>query len=215
VVEITCRRGGRVRRPGIRAHRGTVAEDERTTIDDIPTTSPFRTLLDLATQLRDRQLERDWNEMQVRRLTDRMPLDELLSRHRGRRGTAALRELIRSTDLEGVTRSEFEERFVLFLDAHGLPRPRLNASLPLRSRFIEVDCLWERERLAVELDGYQVHGTPRAFQLDRKRDRELLAEGWRSTRVTWRQLQGEPEAVAADLRLALEAPSRHAHPPGK
>lgn len=215
LAEITCADGGRARRPGIRAHRGAVAEDERTTVDGIPSTSPFRTILDLAGELKGRQLERAWNEMQVRRLTDRLSLDELLTRHRGRRGIAVLRELVRSTQPEGITRNELEERFVGFLDAHGLPRPRLNAPLRVRGRFIEVDCLWEQERLAVELDGYQVHGTPRAFQGDRKRDRELLAEGWRSIRVTWRQLGDEPEAVAEDLRQALETPSRHPHQHGK
>jgi very-short-patch-repair endonuclease len=57
----------------------------------------------------------------------------------------------------------------------------------------------------VELDSRAVHGTDRAFERDRKRDRILLAEGWRSTRITWRQLCDEPEAIAADLRLSLAA----------
>lgn len=63
--------------------------------------------------------------------------------------------------------------------------------------------MWRRQRLIVELDGRAVHGTERAFESDRQRDRMLLAEGWRSTRVTWRQLQDEPAAIAADLRELL------------
>lgn len=48
-------------------------------------------------------------------------------------------------------------------------------------------------------------GTPDRAQLPprSKRDRILLAEGWRSARVTWAQLRDEPEAVASDFREAL------------
>lgn len=103
----------------------------------------------------------------------------------------------------GITQSELEERFLDFLDGRGFPRPRLNATLSLRGRLLRPDCMWSQQRLVVELDGREAHGTDRAFERDRKRDRELLAEGWRSMRVTWRQLRDEPEAIAADLREAL------------
>ena len=78
------------------------------------------------------------------------------------------------------------------LDAHGLPRPRFNPTLHLRGRFFEPDALWDDQRLIAELDGGEVHKTDQAFQSDRKRDRTLLAEGYRTTRVTWHQLRDEP-----------------------
>ena len=92
----------------------------------------------------------------------------------------------------GITRNDFEELFAALVDAHGLPRPRLNADLEVRGRFFEVDCLWRAQRLVVELDGRAVHGTRRAFEADRERDRMLVAEGWRTMRVTWRQLRENP-----------------------
>jgi len=55
----------------------------------------------------------------------------------------------------------------------------------------------------VELDGRAVHAREAAFESDKRRDRELLAEGWRTMRVTWRQLRDEPDAVVADLRELL------------
>jgi very-short-patch-repair endonuclease len=103
----------------------------------------------------------------------------------------------------GITRNEFEEAFLVFIDAHGLPRPRMNTDFWLRDRFIEVDALWEDRRLAVELDSREVHGTKKRFESDRQRDRILTAEGWQTMRVTWWQLRDEPGAIAADLRLAL------------
>ena len=204
-IEVSCPRGARTRRPGIVCRESDLATDEVDEIDGIPVTSPFRTMLDLAGVLDQRQLERAWNELKVRGHTDRVPMAELLERHRGKRGTVALRALLGSTEPEGITRNDFEESFVALLDAHGLPRPRFNASLFLRGRFYEIDCLWEDQRFAIELDGREVHATPRAFEADRHRDRVLLAEGYRTGRVTWRQLRDEPTEVAADLRRALLA----------
>jgi very-short-patch-repair endonuclease len=107
----------------------------------------------------------------------------------------------------GITQTELEERFVEFLDAYRLPRPRLNATLPVRGRLLKPDCMWEGQRLLAELDSREVHGTDQAFEGDRRRDRVLLVEGWRSTRITWRQLHDEPAAIAADLRDLLRVGS--------
>jgi very-short-patch-repair endonuclease len=71
----------------------------------------------------------------------------------------------------------------------------------------EVDCLWPTQRTIVELDGYATHGTRSAFESDRERDRKLAVAGFRSIRVTWRQLRDDPQAVAADLRRLLTRPS--------
>lgn len=206
-VDVTCPPGRVVRRKGILAHESLVVDDEREVLDAIPVTSPFRTIFDLAAVVSTRELERAWHEAEVRQLTDRVSLPMLLERYPGRRGTRALRELLGSDDPVGISRNEFEEAFLALVDAYGLPRPRMNADLSLRGRFIEVDALWEHHRLAVELDSRGVHGTRKRFESDRQRDRVLVAEGWRTMRVTWRQLQDEPTAIVADLKLALEQPA--------
>jgi very-short-patch-repair endonuclease len=150
-----------------------------------------------------RQLERALHEAEVQRLTDRLSLPDLLARYPRRRGAANLRALLASKAPVGVTKNEFEESFVAILDSHGLSRPQLNGTLAIRGRLLEPDCMWTTERLLVELDGGGVHRTDQAFENDRQRDRILIAEGWRSTRVTWRQLRDEPAAIAADLRELL------------
>jgi very-short-patch-repair endonuclease len=158
----------------------------------------------MATILTKFQLERALNEAEVLRLTDRLSVVDLLERYPRRRGSAVLRPLLRDrTAARGITRSELEERFVALLESTDLPRPRLNADVAVRGRFFEVDCLWSDQRVIVELDGRSAHGTDRAFEKDRERDRLLLAEGWRATRVTWRQLQDDAPAVVADLRRLL------------
>lgn len=84
------------------------------------------------------------------------------------------------------------------LDDHGLPRPETNTVV----EGFEVDAAWREAKLIVELDGFATHGTRKAFERDRKRDRRLQAAGWRVIRLTWQQL-AEPE-LAAELRTLLQ-----------
>lgn len=189
---------------GIVVHRAALPDDERTAVDGIPVTTVPRTVLDLAAVGSRRQVERALNELEVRGLTDRLSIPDLLARYPRRRGSAVLRELLaESAETHGVTRRKLEERFVALIDSRGLPRPRFNADVAVGGRFICADCLWKAERLIVELDGRAVHGTRRAFESDRERDRLLLVEGWRVMRVTWRQLRDDGPRIAADLRAAL------------
>ncbi len=189
---------------GIVAHRQPIRPDEIEIVRGIPVTCAARTAFDFAGVARDqRELERAWNEMEVRQLTSRVSVPQLLERYPGRPGAPALRALLGSEEPGGITRNDFEEAFVALLAAHGLPRPRLNADLWLRGHFVEVDCLWPDQRIALELDGRSVHARRAAFESDKKRDRELLVEGWRPAHVTWLQLRYEPDAVVADLRELL------------
>jgi hypothetical protein len=164
-------------RPGILGHQAPLLPDEVDSVRDLPVTSVSRTLFDLAAVLPLRGLERATNEAEVRGLTDRLSLPDLLERYPGRRGAANLRALLSSTVPTGVTQNEFEEAFVGLIDAYGLPRPQLNGTLAIRGRLLRPDCMWRRERLIVELDGGAVHRTAKAFESDRQRDRILVAEG--------------------------------------
>jgi hypothetical protein len=213
-VEVTCLPGRVVRRKGIVSRQSAVRGDEWLVRDAIPVTSPFRTIFDLAAVAPMRELERAFHEAEAREVTDRVSLPILLERYPGRRGTKNLRALLEARGPVGITRNDFEEAFVALVDQHGRRRPRMNAPLAMRGRFFEIDALWERERVAVELDSRGIHGTHKKFESDRLRDRILLAEGWRTMRVTWRQLQEEPHEMAEDLKQAL-GQGHHPHPPGK
>lgn len=179
-------------------------DDERTVVERIPVTTVPRTILDLAAVVSRWQLERALNEVEAQGLTDRLSVPDLLARYPRRQGSAVLRALLADeAAMSGVTRSGLEERFVALLDAYNLPRPRLNADLAVAGRFLSPDCLWTEERLIVELDGRAVHGTRRAFEADRERDRLLMVDGWRVIRITWRQLRDDEARIAADLGTAL------------
>jgi hypothetical protein len=84
-------------RPGIRFHRSSLPPDEVTTSAEIPVTTVPRTLVDLAADMRPRQLEPALGEAEARAA-----------------GTT-------------TTRSELEVRFLEFIDQAGLPQPETNA----------------------------------------------------------------------------------------
>jgi len=189
---------------GIVAHRGSPATDEVGRMWGIPVTSVARTMFDLAATLGERDVERAWNEMEVREYRVRVSVPDLLERYPGRKGTVLLARLAdRKTLPVGITRNELEEAFLVLVDRFALPRPRMNAHLAVRDRFYEIDCLWEDHKVAIELDGAAAHGTDKAFHGDRERDRILTAEGWTTSRVTWDHIQETPSEVASDLHLIL------------
>jgi very-short-patch-repair endonuclease len=105
----------------------------------------------------------------------------------------------------GPRYSPLEERFAPFLRRHRLPLPRFNDWILLGDKNFKVDCHWSELRQIVELDGWESHGTRSAFREDRARDRRLRGAGYAVTHITWNQLDDEPEAVAADLRVLLAA----------
>jgi very-short-patch-repair endonuclease len=178
-------------------HCAVLQRDEVTANDDIPATTPARTLLDLAGVLDKRQLERALNAAEAMQLGSAASVTEVLDRHPRKRGTATLRTLL--LNARSSTRSELEARFLTFLDTHGLPQPETNTLI----EGMEVDAAWRQQRLIVELDGYAFHSTRQAFERDRARDRRLAAKGWRVLRVTWRDLEQRKAPLAAELRALL------------
>jgi very-short-patch-repair endonuclease len=198
-VEVTVP-GGRRARDGIQVHRAALPEDERTTHREIPTTTVPRTLLDLSAVVTKRHLRGALREAEHLRLSDPLSLHDIIARYPRRPGLKAIKALLAEASVGArIIRSELEERFQDFLVRAGLPLPQTNVVI----EGYEVDCVWPEQRLIVELDGHASHSPTHAFELDRARDRRLEAAGWRVIRITWRQLEQEPDLVEADLRRLL------------
>lgn len=202
-IDVTMPRKVRTR-VGITFHRGCIPADEATVLHAIPVTTVPRTLLDLATVLDRRQIERAMEEAEIRRLDDPLSLPDLLERYPRRRGTATIKAILEAGQIGStITRSELEERFLAFIESRFLPSPELNVDIEVQGRWIEADCVWHEQRVIVELDGHATHRTAAAYERDRARDRALNAAGWRVVRVTWRQLHQDADALAADLGALL------------
>jgi very-short-patch-repair endonuclease len=201
-VDVTVpRAAGRRGRAGITVHRvPTLRLDERTLHHGIPVTTPVRTLLDLATILPRRQLERAIDEADRLGLCTEEGLNGIVKAQFGRPGASALRTVLDEHRLGSTaTRNDFEERFLELCGKHRLPQPDVN--VPLLDYV--VDFLWPETGLVVELDGRATHGTRRAFQADRDRDGRLAVAGYLVVRFTWWDVTRRPAVVADRVRRLL------------
>ncbi len=191
----------------ISAHSGaTLLPRDVEIVDGIPCTTLARTLLDLAEVVSRRSLERAIDRAEILRSLDMRPINDILARAHGRKGATTLRTLLSEMQLGSTTtRSELEERFLTICRAINRPPDGVNAWLPYPGGGgAEADFLWRGQRLIVEVDGRETHGTPQAFEHDRRRDQRLNLIGWRVVRFTWRQVEHEAATVAATLAALLE-----------
>jgi very-short-patch-repair endonuclease len=185
-------------------HRDALDRSETMTRKGIRVTKPLRTLLDLASVVDERELERAIRQAVYRRMTTTALLAEAVRERSGQRGTKKMRKaLINLGEAPGPTRSDLEEDFLRFLRKHRLPMPELNVKMRIRGKTMEPDCVWREQRLIVELDGRDAHDSTPGFESDRARDAALQAAGWRVVRVTSRRMRRDGRALARELRAIL------------
>lgn len=201
-VEVTVphgRDGGR-HRPRIRAHRvSSLASDEVAKLNGMAITSASRTLLDIASIVRYREVEQAVARAESQGLTSHAKLMALLARHPRWPGRGALRAILGEESGPALTRSKAEERFLALVRKARMPEPEVN----VKTQGYEVDFYWRENRLVVEIDGRAYHSSARSFQRDRDRDGVLVAAGLRVMRVTWYQVVNEPEVLLVRLAQAL------------
>jgi very-short-patch-repair endonuclease len=190
----------------IRRHHKALPTDEVTVEEGIPVTTVPRTIFDLAATESADVVGNVLRESEYRQLRDRLSLWDLVERYPGRPGVRRVRTALERLREEssGRRHSRLEERFAPFLRRHKLPQPRFNDWVLLGEKRYQVDCHWPGTGQIVELDGWAGHGTRTAFREDRARDRRLRAAGYSVTRLTWNQLDDEPEVIASDLRALLK-----------
>jgi predicted transcriptional regulator of viral defense system len=203
-IEVTVPGHGTMRRPGIVIHRSArLRPKDFTKVDGIPCTTVARTLLDLAAVVSPSELARAIEGAERLRLLDVRVIDEAL-RRAPTRAAARLRTAL--AKYAGAppppTRKELERRaFQLFAEA-GLPRPDVNVLVHTREGPFEVDFCWPDRRLIVEADSFEFHRTRKAFENDRRRDQLLVESGWTPVRITWRQVDENPDQVKRCVQTA-------------
>jgi very-short-patch-repair endonuclease len=119
-----------------------------------------------------------------------------------------VRRAIRQAELKGLrldgietdrTRSDLETAFLGLFARSRIAAPEVNQKL---GRY-EVDFLWREERLVVEADTFLYHRGSIAFEDDHARDLELRSAGYAVLRFTDKQLEANPERIAAEIRKEL------------
>jgi very-short-patch-repair endonuclease len=193
---------------GIRFHRVRPPRVEETgTVEGIPCTSPSRTMVDLAGTVGTRTLRSCFERAAQRRTLDIGAIEASLDPRR--RGEKALRALLdewrRAAPISRQRRlkSPLEAKVLPLVLRRGFPVPLANAPVQLAKTRIEVDFLWPEHRFVLEADSRDFHGTAVAFERDRWRDRELMAVGYTSLRVTSLQAETEAELVADAVAARL------------
>lgn len=204
-------------------------EQHVTVVDGFPVTTIERTLFDLAGLTSRQRRRRGWiyvSEARVERLVD----DALVRNRttvakltrvfielagRGRPGTTLMRRLLEARPDSFVpTASELEDLFVAFVERFDLPRPKRRVDVGSDHEKIgEVDFLFERAKLVVEVDGRAFHAQRMVQRNDRKRDLKLLRAGWRFLRLSWLDLRDDPEEIAELLRDVVTSSVAPVGPP--
>jgi hypothetical protein len=201
-IEVTLERKSRSHAK-IRAHyTATLDPEDVATKDNIPLTSPARTLLDLARTLKPHLLVKAIEEAERRHIFDLMALDRAIARAPGRRGVKTLRAALAGYRPPPDTRSPPEQRFYeLIRSDPTIPDPQSNVLVA----GLQVDFFWPGTRLVVEVDGRGYHSSPRAFETDRVRDAKLARARCPVLRITDERMRTDRAGILTDVR-ALSTP---------
>jgi hypothetical protein len=140
------------------------------------------------------------HEAEVGRVLDLAAVDDVLTRHAGRRGVAQLKAaLLRRDPSKGRPKSALERKGRRFLKRRGFPPHERGVVFDLGGHRIERDCWFADQRVVLEWDGRSVHEAARALEKDKLDDSLLLAQGIVSVRATWARLEGDEDGLAATL----------------
>jgi very-short-patch-repair endonuclease len=196
-----CRRSSH---DGIVVHRrSALTATDLTTHQNIPTTTPTATLIDLAATTTERRLEAAINEACNRDLTDPDPLVDAVEQTAPRPGRKAIRKLL-ATHAFALTDSELERMFLRITRKARLPDPLTQHRIETH----RVDFYWPHLQLIVEADSLRFHRTPAQQLADRRRDQEHTVAGLTTLRFTHWQIARERRDVE-NILVAVSNRQRH------
>ena len=126
-------------------------------------------------------------------------LDALLSRHSRTVAGKRLNQALTLYRRPVFDRARSELLFLEALETAGLPPPMLNCWVEKW----EIDAYREAERFAVEVDGWETHGSRQAFEDDRLRLEEMKPAGIDGIRISARRIETHPKQVAQRIGTFL------------
>jgi hypothetical protein len=168
---------------------------------NIPTTTPARTLIDLAAILPYKPLRRAVREAQ--RTVPATKVLATLDALGPRRGTTNLTKILATGP--APTRSELEDVVLDLLLKGGIPHPQVNVPLTIQGRRVIPDFRWPEHRLVLEADGAAWHDDRLAREDDAERQALLEAHGERVLRVTWQQAVARRAQTLARVQAGVSS----------
>lgn len=199
-------------RPHVIVHRMKLYEDEITTVDGIPVTTPERTWLDMAEMLSvDELVAMGDSCVRVPRadLEGRdtphcsiADLQRMIYRHKGKRGIRKAREALKFIRVGSDSPQETLLRLAIV--RAGLPEPELNVPIVTDDgvHHHEPDLSYRRYRIGVEYEGDH-HGGEDQIVRDIARSERYARLGWSEVRVSKRHMHNDARAAVAKVRAAL------------
>jgi hypothetical protein len=116
------------------------------------------------------------------------------------RGTAVLRELLAERGAGyAPPENEGEAMFYDLIERSDLPPGVRQFPVWDGKRWRRLDYAWADPSVGAEFDGWETHGTRKAFQDDRERDRRLQARGWRVLHFTADDVKRRPKEMLAEI----------------
>lgn len=210
-VEITVPRNRRPRLEGVKVHRSRdLAHHHVIHWKGFPVTKPARVIVDLGAVLPPDEVEDVLDRALTRKLLKIAGVEWMLTElsHQGRHGTGVVGKILDERALgKEPAHGQLEPRMARLLRRAGLPAAVFQHRIyTADGRFLaQVDFAYPELLLAIEVDGFETHGSPRAMSKDFVRQNGLVPYGWRVLRFTWYQVVHQPEYVAATIGRTLSA----------
>lgn len=209
ILEVTVPFNEEPEPAGVLVHR-TRRINSGQVLEGIPTTSPEKTLIDVASMLPERTLFKASRSAVTQHLTTAEKLDRAIGVHGGRgvSGTRKMRRVVALVDADqSGSPSEIDLKYIV-MDAP-IPGPvqQLRIRLPDTSHAYP-DFAWPDRYRIVEVDGFGAHGTPQQLQRDLRRQNLLMELGWEIRRFTATEIRDQPQRVRSEIVRFVNAPFR-------
>jgi very-short-patch-repair endonuclease len=183
-----------------------VGEEDATVRDGIPTTTPARTIFDLAGVQHPLRTRRDLNNLTARGLLDIDVLNVALDRlaTRGRSGIALMRRLIEELEAKGCPAGSNLELLVEeLLETAGFRKLRRQLPLYDEAGYIaRVDFGDASIRLAIEVDSDRFHMGLVDREIDAEKSERIAAIGWTLVRISELEVWHQRSELITRLRQA-------------
>jgi very-short-patch-repair endonuclease len=186
LIELTCKRWLRARRPGVVVHESSRIESaDITEVDGIPVMRPERVVLELAgLRPSPRFVEMVIQSARRKRLITYESAHAFVNQHarRGVPGVKALRSALEVWDpTQRATDSEMETRLLQLLRRSGLTTavPQFEICDATGQLVARVDVALPDQRIAIEYDSKQEHSDEFQLAHDARRRNKIVANGRR------------------------------------
>lgn len=188
-------------RSGMHVHRtNRLHAADITVVEGIPCIAAPRTCLDLGGVLPYEIVEPIVQDAVIRKVVKHEELFAVLEcvGGRGRRGTAALRAVVRGGLPDEKIESELERRLLaLFPRDHGF---ELQYEMTcVDGRCVRIDAARPELKIAVEAIGYRWHATAKKLREGLARRRSIQSSGWEVWEYGWADVVETPDIVRAEI----------------